>query len=148
MKYWFPLVYRTLNCIQDSHFHDDFWSSLNSGISFRYRWNMISACIQNTNLARNSAKSVKKSTICNKKAPISSPFHVLQAGGFYKMNQLFVQVNTLFHGSFTQNHTFYHFKTSVLLGETKKLKDLKSLLKQYCFELYLVSKNLLKGKTL
>ena len=31
---------------------------------------MISACIQNTNLTRNSAKSVKKNTICNKKAPI------------------------------------------------------------------------------
>ena len=79
---------------------------------------------------------------------ISSPFHVLQAGSFYKMNELFTHVNTLFHGSFTQNHTFYHFKTSVLLGETKKFKDLKSLLKQYCFELYLFSKKLLKGKTL
>ena len=37
---------------------------------------------------------------------ISSPFHVLQAGSFYKMYQLFVKVNTLLSGSFTQNHTF------------------------------------------
>ena len=35
---------------------------------------MISACIQNTNLTRNSAKSVKKNTICNKKAPIFCDF--------------------------------------------------------------------------
>ena len=55
-------------------FHDNFWSSLNSGIFCRYRWKMVSACIQNTNLTRNSSKSVKKNTICNKKAPIFCHF--------------------------------------------------------------------------
>ena len=109
---------------------------------------MFSACIQNTNLTGNSAKSVKKNTILNKKAPTSSPFHVLQAGSYCKMNQLFVQINTLFHRTFTQNHIFYNFKTSVLLGETKKIKDLKSLLKQYCFENYYFSKKAVKGKSL
>ena len=58
----------------DVFFNDNFWSSLNSGISFRYRWNMISACIQNTNLTRNLSKSIKKNTICNKKTPIFCNF--------------------------------------------------------------------------
>ncbi len=35
---------------------------------------MVSACIQNTNLTRNSAKSVQKNTICNKKAAIFCDF--------------------------------------------------------------------------
>ena len=35
---------------------------------------MVSACIQNTNLTRNSAKSVKKNMICNKKTPIFCDF--------------------------------------------------------------------------
>ena len=77
-----------------------------------------------------------------------SPFYGLQAGSFHKMYQLFVIVNTLFSGSFAHIHFLNHFKTFVLLGETKKYKDYKTLLKQYCFELYFFRTKLFKGKSL
>ncbi len=79
---------------------------------------------------------------------ISSPFYVLQAGSLHKMCQLFVIVNTLLSGSFVKNHFLNHSKTFVLLGETKKHKDFKTLLKQYCFELYFFRTKLFKGKSL
>ena len=79
---------------------------------------------------------------------IPSPFCGLQAGSFHKIYQLLVIVNTLLSGSFAHNDFLNHFKTFVLLVETKKLKDLRSMLKQYCFELYLFSKKVVKGKSL
>ena len=89
-----------------------FWSTLNSGISLDIDEMMFSACIQNTNLTRNSAKSVKKNMICNKKAPIFCDFVSLSCSTGREFLQNVSTFRTSKHSPSWEFHSESHFFTT------------------------------------
>ena len=91
-------------------FHDDFWSSSQQWdifyISMKLWFPLVYRTLIWHQTQQNLSRRTRFVTKRHRSFAISSPFHVLQAGSFHKMYQLFVKVNTLLSGSFTQNHTF------------------------------------------
>ena len=65
-------------------FHDDFWSSLNSGISFRYRWNMISACILTLIWHETQQNLSRRTRFETKRHRLRLPFMFYRQGVFAK----------------------------------------------------------------
>ena len=74
---------------------------------------MVSACIQNTNLTRNSAKSVKKNTICNKKAPIFCDFVSLSCSTGREFLQNVSTFRKSKHSPSWEFHSESHFFTTL-----------------------------------